>query len=383
MFKNKLQLIVVFLLILTFVSCASFEAKAAAEGNVEDISVYISNGGDLNARQYSGKTLLIIAAESGKVKMIEYLIQNGADTELIADNGKTAMIAAAAKGRINSVKALTMQGALIDGIGSRGSTALHYAASENHTVVISFLIDRGADINKVNDSGFSPLIEALFNNSGEDQGIISSVEFLINSGAVFNAHGKNIVNIAFETVESGNVELMELLISYGFDVRKRDVWGNSLLFSAVGHPRMLTFLLRKGLQPDVKNFDGNTALHEALYIDNEDSMAVLLSFRADPDERNKKGRTPLMEAATMSRPEYMRMLLISGANSSLRDYSNNNSLHYAVLYGDLESVRLLLIDGMNPNYPNGIGKTPLQLTEENEYFGGVIKELLFDAGAVE
>ncbi|MFW5744668.1 MAG: ankyrin repeat domain-containing protein, partial [Spirochaetota bacterium] len=58
--------------------CASSEARAARSGDIDALREYVADGGDVNASQRNGRTLLMISTEAGQVESVRYLLDNGA-----------------------------------------------------------------------------------------------------------------------------------------------------------------------------------------------------------------------------------------------------------------------------------------------------------------
>ena len=218
MIRKPLNIIIIIFLSSLSLSCASIEAKAASHGDTNSMETYLETGGDIDGPQSWGRTLLIIAAESNQLNMINFLLEKGADPELIAKNGNTVLISASMKGKINVVKLLLEENVNVNGIGSHGSTALHYAASYDRSEIIALLLEAGAKIQPLNDFGYTALIKALEDSAQESRGISKSTEILFEAGAFIDIRNRHIEDIAFTSAESGNIELMDLLMMNGFGV---------------------------------------------------------------------------------------------------------------------------------------------------------------------
>ena len=56
---------------------------------------------------------------------------------------------------------------------------------------------------------------------------------------------------------------------------------------------IVRLLLEAGATVNLRDYQGDTALHKAVRSGNSDAIPILLQFGADPDLRNKDGKTPL------------------------------------------------------------------------------------------
>ncbi len=90
--------------------CASAEARAVRSGDIEAIREYINSGGDVNAPQRSGVSLLMIAARAGQVESARLLLDYGAKINARDNNGRTALMYAAGAGQIAMVETLLDRG---------------------------------------------------------------------------------------------------------------------------------------------------------------------------------------------------------------------------------------------------------------------------------
>ncbi len=98
--------------------------RAALEGDLPAIRRHIEDGTNLNARDPSGASPLIIAATFGQTEVARALIEAGADVNQQNSDGSTALHTAALFCRTEIVQALLDAGADKDIKTSTGSTAL-------------------------------------------------------------------------------------------------------------------------------------------------------------------------------------------------------------------------------------------------------------------
>lgn len=134
---------------------ASFDlGKACLEGNTNLILRYLDNSDDasnvINKPDKDKRTPLQWACSMGSVEVVRALCDKGADVELKDESGWTAVMIASSAGRSDIVEELLYRGANPMAENPRGQTALHYAASKGHLEVArSLLVNSkgGADVN--------------------------------------------------------------------------------------------------------------------------------------------------------------------------------------------------------------------------------------------
>jgi len=186
--KNNLLLIVKFFLLIflgswatAFISgCATNDIyKSAFYGDVPAIEVYLSNGGDINAKapKYPYVTMLIEAACSGKIEVVRLLLSKGADVNAKDDDGRSALLCAATAFGTEKVSydklsprnkisqftdilgILLANGADIDAVNSLfGDSAMHIAAGRGKIEILSYLVnEKHQSPNMLNKSNRTPL----------------------------------------------------------------------------------------------------------------------------------------------------------------------------------------------------------------------------------
>ncbi len=121
-----------------------------------------------------------------------------------------------------------------------------------------------------------------------------------------------------------------------------------------------------------------TDLHDAAYYGDLERVKELLKKGADPNIKNYEGWTPLHIAASKGHVDIARLLLEHGADPDAEDNYGFTPLHTAAYKGRVDMVKLLLEYGADPSIRNRDGKTPLDLAREKGYNGVVslIKEWL-------
>lgn len=167
-------------------------AKAAKFDNVSEVKYLLSKGVSPNAVDASGNPMLILAIRDKSDNVIELLLNDKkTDVDLSNKSGETPLMIASIEGNLPLVKTLVLKNkAMVDHIGW---TPLHYACAKGHLEVAQFLIANGSIIDSMSLGNTTPLMMAV--QSGNEQ----LVKLLLDKGAdiqIRNANGLSAIDIA-------------------------------------------------------------------------------------------------------------------------------------------------------------------------------------------
>jgi ankyrin repeat protein len=202
-----------------------------------------------------------------------------------------------------------------------GPTPLSMAVQYGDLPLVSLLVRRGADVNQ----GKTFLTPVTF---AARRGELSLVEHLRKAGAA-----ASIVTWTY----LGEHDL--LLLDHGVNIDSTDATGETPLHrvadirraSGGATGKMATLLLDRGADPNARNWDDVTPLHQAVRARNIAVVEVLLARGADPNARDgSHGSTPPRRAVsgtgaggTAGTTDLMvpltRLLLRYGADPDMRD----------------------------------------------------------------
>jgi len=182
---------------------------------------------------------------------------------------------------------------------------------------------------------------------------------------------------------------------------KGDEGFNLLLATEKGDLLAMEVLLRRGVNPDSKTFDGVTPLMYASEQGNSEAVLLLLDHGADPslkpdygpdalissskngsidvstilldygaliNETDEMGLTALMYASAYNFAELADLYLSYGADPSIRDGFGSDALIIASYYGSYESARILLEYGYDVNSTDKFGFTPLIIASQTGHY---------------
>ncbi|MBK7334038.1 MAG: ankyrin repeat domain-containing protein [Betaproteobacteria bacterium] len=128
--------------------------------------------------------------------------------------------------------------------------------------------------------------------------------------------------------------------------------------------------LKRGIDPNSVDANGDTGLITAARAGNAATVDVLLAARADPERRNRFGDTAMMVAALNGHFGIMKALRAKGAAV---DGPGWTPLIYAATGGHEEIVRWLLGEGADVNATSPNGTTALMMAvRENRYSTSVL-----------
>ena len=167
-------------------------AKAAKFDDVTLVKSLLSKGVNPNSVDANGNPMLILAIKDRSNNVIDLLLKDPKiDVDLSNKSGETPLMIASIDGNLPLVKTLVLQNkALLDHISW---TPLHYACAKGHLEVAQFLIANGAMVDSMSLSNTTPLMMAV--QSGNEQ----LVKLLLDKGAdlqLRNAQGLTAIDIA-------------------------------------------------------------------------------------------------------------------------------------------------------------------------------------------
>ncbi len=136
-------------------------AESGHLGNFKRLHRHIS---DINARNYNGKTALMLAAKYGRTEIVRLLLaESDIDVNLKSLKGKTALIIAAQYNHKEIVQ-LLLQCCKVDmnARDKEGLTAFMHAVVQGDTEMIHMLLNTGCiDINARSKEGLTALMYAV------------------------------------------------------------------------------------------------------------------------------------------------------------------------------------------------------------------------------
>lgn len=151
---------------------------AVRAGNLVKVKDLIEHGGaNLNSRNRTGDSLLLMSIKAGRQEMANYLLDRGADASLANTSKGTPLMAAAFNGDLALVDRLLARAVDVDAVDEQKKTAMVYAAAQGQTEVVARLLKAGVDVN----ARYANELTALMWAAGHGQA--KTVQHLLTAGA--------------------------------------------------------------------------------------------------------------------------------------------------------------------------------------------------------
>lgn len=327
----------------------------------------LKEGLDVNQKNASGFTPLMIASGLGNPQMVELMLTAGADTTMVDTRmGATALHKAAQRGVVEVAKLLVQKGAFIDAQApTLGNTPLIDAVWHKNLAMVRYLLDQGARLE-------------VRNRSGRTARNFAEADRDLASDRLNNPKHDSPARDSAEADRVLAVQILELLE----DRQARDGDMNN-------SQRLMGAVLQKDLAEVQKLIAARTSLDEKSPLINENKHAgytpllfaclqegcggivkALLEAGANPrivDDLIKA--TPGHKAGYQGRTDAARELVKDGRFEidAQGPYNGYTALHDAIWHGHTETVKVFLEADARLDLKTHTGHTPLELAKLYKY----------------
>jgi ankyrin repeat protein len=294
------------------------------------------------------------------------------------DGGQlTALIYAARTNDLESVKVLLDAGVDVNQQSGYGWSPLLVATQNRYYKLAAYLIERGADVNLANKGGWVPLYLATDNRNIEngdypvrkpDMDHLEFITLLLDKGANVNHRVKDSsetrtvftnqwlsedgATAFLRASQSGDIDLMKLLLSRGADPKIETTLGVSALQVAAG----------------IGWVEGITFEWSPKHT--FEAVKMLLELGLDPNRQADTGRVALHGAAHKGRADVIQILYDHGAKLDVKDYGNTD--HRG---SELAGITWLPVD-----YADGLVRVGVQSAIAHPEAGLKLRELMQKEG---
>ncbi len=250
---------------------------ASKYGDLTRVRALLDSNADVNAKDASGNTALILASYDDQSDVVRALLSAHADVTPANQFGTTALMLEAQHGNVDLVRGLIAAKADVNAKMTNGANALLLASLNGHADVVRVLLTAGADVNaKANDGGTALL-------AASQNGHMDVVRSLLAAKADVNA----------ATNEGGTALMMA---------------------SAKGHTDVARALIAAKANVNAKTNSGVTALMLASQNGYADIVRALLAAKADIDAAMNDGTSALALASKTGHQDVVQLLEGAGAH---------------------------------------------------------------------
>jgi ankyrin repeat protein len=324
------------------------------------IPTLLEAGATLEAVNGEGATALHMAAMAGCMKAVPQLIAAGAKVTAAAMNDLTPLHVAVQSWNEKTITALLDAGAVIDAVTTDGYTPLHVAVMREKWKAVDLLLERGADVDLQDGQGETPLHLILKADFQKDR-----ATKMIEKTRAPNRVTKNGVTAVYIAAAQGAGDLLSLLLAKGADPNLKDSDGIPPLAVArfEGRSRAVEVLEAAG----AVDADAFFYLYNAALQGRADKLRKALKMEGAKDAVTRTaagGVTPLHAAAHAGCEWCIIELLEAGWAVDAKDGSDNTPLHMAVVRKERDACRILVAAGASLAIANKDKTTPLQYAEQ-------------------
>ena len=241
---------------------------------------------------------------------------------------------------------------------------LTIAVSKNNLVKVENLIKEGANVNEHSKQYCFPLIYAIWNKN------VQMAELLLKNGAKFdncpNPHRLIILtNPAplYIAIRVKQLDMIKLFYDYKCDISQR-LGISNFTFPVIeaaefGCTDIFNFLLEKGVDVNVKDVFGKTALMYSCETNNPDITRKLLQKGCSVNEASINCYTPLMYAAQVVgiNPEILDSLKSKGADLKYANVKNETAFSISCDHNNRFAALYLLEHGVEGKIIGGDSET--------------------------
>ena len=349
---------------------------AADRGNVQRIHALLRHGADLEARDLDGNTPLMLAVSAEEPEAVNRLLEDGADITTQNYAGDTPLHLAALNADPDLTARLLEADANPNLRNEQDRTPLHSLAtgltpndvSRPPIETMELLVHSRADINSQDRDGNTALHYVARGRSPEADRIAEAMLQQGASSRIQNIHGLTPYETANQPRERPDSvhadQVKDTIIQYDLRADTRDYARKSGEDSVAtyqqerNYPRTSSNDVDHHTEEDIYN--RNADLHFCSAAGDHHSVDRLLKEGANPNARDPNGRTALHEAVDAGHYKSVDRLLRGGADPNIQDDRlRQTSLHRAAESENEPITKRLLLSKADPNLRDAAGDTPL------------------------
>ena len=258
---------------------------AIFDGNLILAKILIKHGANVNA-QFYGRPVLCVALQRNYFDIADLLLEKGAEIDFIDSQSFTPLLHTIHKGHVEIVEYLASMGANVNlEIPVKKWTPLGNAVCHGHLEIVKILIDYGASPNR-------PFKDKPLVYFAVKYGYTDVLKYLLESGArltvSYQYEGEPLIHLA---LKNGHFEVAKCLVENNYPIESLDKHYTTPLMQAVksGDVEIVEFLISQGAKVNYKNpFNKRTALGIASSIGQIEIAKILIKHGASIQSQNIK-----------------------------------------------------------------------------------------------
>ncbi|QSS96082.1 ankyrin repeat domain-containing protein [Psychroflexus sp. ALD_RP9] len=347
------------IILLNLLLCLSFATQASnplmqrdywkSKPELKQLKADINRGHDATALNQHGFDALTWAIlENANFEVLDYLIQlEGNTIDKLTHDGRTYLFWAVYKNNLKFSEQLIKMGAQVNLVDDTGHTPVTFAAVGGtiNPSLYDLLKTSGADLKKPHRSGAQAHL--LLMPSIKQ---IDDLNYFLDQGLSLEAKDHQGNTAIHYAAKKGNLSIIEYLVEKGLELKAINENNETALFFAArgarGHTNDLKFfkhLIDLGLDPLQRNSQGQTILHNLAARSNQAELITwLIEKGLEPQLKDQNMHTPLWYAAKHNSANVVTTLLEYNSNQKNYDDNFQPLLEVATRYNSAEIVKLLL-----------------------------------------
>jgi hypothetical protein len=201
-------------LMATIPSRANDLHAAVSAGDLATVQKTIASKANLDPRNGSQETPLLIAVQQDRLEIAKALIDAGANINAQAANMDTPWLLAGASGRTDMLRAMIPKGPDFSIRNRYGGNALIPACERAHVETIEFLATTKIDVDHVNNLGWTCLLEIVILGDGGERHQ-QAAKLVVAAGADPDLADKDGVTPLAHARKNGQEEVAKLIEAAG------------------------------------------------------------------------------------------------------------------------------------------------------------------------
>jgi ankyrin repeat protein len=198
------------------------------------------------------------------------------------------------------------------------------------------------------------------------------LKLLIQHKEKINDYQKHLDNAFAESIASGNMEIIHLLLDAGADINAvcASCYEQAAIQIAMEYAYfdLVEELIKQGANVHVKSNMGRTPLHAVSHFNNVELAKKLIDSGLDVNAQDENGATPLHYAASNGEFEMFKLLEDNGADLNMVENEGFTLMMNAARGGNVEIINYLIEKGISVNSVSDEIWTPLLFAcSENNY----------------